>query len=125
MQRLQRSHKESIMKAIRVVSTVMLLALSGTPTPGGSASLSEEPSTGGATRGASSILEDAALTARIKTVLTAAGAASVQVATTQGGVVQLSGFVDNPADAERAVEVARQVKGVREVYNDIRVVPDS
>jgi hyperosmotically inducible protein len=125
MQRLLRSRKESIMRTIRVVSTLMLLALSGTPTLGGSASLSEEQSAGGASRAASSILEDAALTAKIKTALTAAGAASVQVATTRGGIVQLSGFVDLAEDAERAVEVARQVKGVREVYNDIRVVPES
>jgi hyperosmotically inducible periplasmic protein len=113
------------MRTIRVVSTVMLLALSGIPKPGGSASLPEEQSSGGASRDASSILEDAALVARIKTALTAAGAGSVQVAATQGGVVQLSGFVDYPADAERAVEVARQVKGTREVYNDIRVTPRS
>ena len=113
------------MRAIRVVSTVMLLSLSGVSTLAGSASPSEDQSAGGASRDASAILESAALTARIKTALTAAGAASVQVATTQGGIVQLSGFVDHPEDAERAVEVARQVKGVKEVYNDIRVLPES
>ena len=37
------------------------------------------------------------------------------------GDVQLSGFVADPRDAQRAVELARGVKGVTSVKNDIRV----
>lgn len=37
------------------------------------------------------------------------------------GVVQLSGFVAQPADIGKAGEVARSVKGVSSVKNDIRV----
>jgi osmotically-inducible protein OsmY len=37
------------------------------------------------------------------------------------GVVQLSGFVKQPADIARAEEVARSVKGVVSVKNDIQV----
>jgi hypothetical protein len=37
------------------------------------------------------------------------------------GVVQLSGFVVSPADINRATEVARTVKGVTSVKNDIRL----
>jgi osmotically-inducible protein OsmY len=37
------------------------------------------------------------------------------------GVVQLSGFVDRPADAQRAVAVARNVEGVKEVRNNLIV----
>ncbi len=37
------------------------------------------------------------------------------------GVVQLSGFVSSQADINRAVEVARTVKGVTSVKNDMRV----
>jgi osmotically-inducible protein OsmY len=37
------------------------------------------------------------------------------------GVVQLSGFVNSQADIDRAVEVARSVKGVTSVKNDMRV----
>ena len=37
------------------------------------------------------------------------------------GVVQLSGFVNSPADINKAVEVARGVKGVNSVKNDMRV----
>ena len=37
------------------------------------------------------------------------------------GDVQLSGFVSDPEMATKAVEVARGVKGVRAVKNDMRV----
>lgn len=37
------------------------------------------------------------------------------------GTVQLSGFVAQPADSAKAAEVARGVKGVVAVKNDIRV----
>ena len=37
------------------------------------------------------------------------------------GVVQLSGFISSEADAMRAVEVTRGVKGVMSVKNDMRI----
>lgn len=37
------------------------------------------------------------------------------------GTVQLSGFVSDPAEIQKAAEVARGVKGVTAVKNDIRV----
>ena len=37
------------------------------------------------------------------------------------GIVQLSGFVSSRADINKAVEVARGVKGVTSVKNDMRV----
>jgi osmotically-inducible protein OsmY len=37
------------------------------------------------------------------------------------GVVQLSGFVNSQADINKAVEVARGVKGVKSFKNDVRV----
>lgn len=36
-------------------------------------------------------------------------------------VLQLSGFVDKPEDASRAVEIASRVEGVRSAHNDIIV----
>ena len=36
------------------------------------------------------------------------------------GVVQLSGFVNSQSDINKAVEVARNVKGVQSVKNDMR-----
>ncbi|TPQ26226.1 BON domain-containing protein, partial [Methylomonas koyamae] len=37
------------------------------------------------------------------------------------GIVQLSGFVSSQADINRAVEIARNVKGVTSVKNDMRL----
>jgi osmotically-inducible protein OsmY len=40
---------------------------------------------------------------------------------TNNGIVQLSGFVDSPTTAQRAVNAARGISGVREVKNDMVV----
>jgi osmotically-inducible protein OsmY len=72
-------------------------------------------------------IDDAALTAKVKTALARdkeAPAFDVNV-TTYRGVVQLSGFVENDAQVRRAGEVAARVEGVRQVYNDLRVAPHS
>jgi osmotically-inducible protein OsmY len=37
------------------------------------------------------------------------------------GVIQLRGVVHSPAEAQRAVQVAQQVKGVKEVRNHLTV----
>ena len=37
------------------------------------------------------------------------------------GVVQLSGFVNSQADINKALEVARNIKGVQSVKNDMRL----
>jgi len=42
---------------------------------------------------------------------------------TMQGVVQLTGFVDTPQAAAQASQVARSVKGVKEVKNNIVVRP--
>lgn len=69
-------------------------------------------------------LDDAALTAKVKTAIaTDAGArtaAQVNVETYKG-TVQLSGFVDNQEAAQRAVDAAKKVGGVKSVKNDLRV----
>ena len=69
-------------------------------------------------------LDDAALTAKVKTAIASdAGikaAANVNVETHEG-VVQLSGFADSDEQASRAVTAAKKVAGVRSVKNDIRL----
>ncbi len=40
---------------------------------------------------------------------------------TNQGVVYLNGIVENAAMRSRAVELARQVRGVRDVVNNLRV----
>ena len=76
-------------------------------------------------RGTGEVVDDAGLTARVKTALVKAenvSASSINV-NTYRGEVQLSGFVENQAMAQRAVAAARSVPGVRTVRNDIRIAP--
>ena len=68
-------------------------------------------------------VDDAVITTKVKAALAAdpnVKATEVNVETYTGDV-QLSGFVAQPGDAQRAVEIARGVKGVTSVKNDIRV----
>jgi osmotically-inducible protein OsmY len=68
-------------------------------------------------------IDDAAITTKVKTAFAAdpnVKATEVKVVTYKGDV-QLSGFVAEPHDAQRAEEIARGIKGVTSVKNDIRV----
>lgn len=73
--------------------------------------------------GTGEYIDDTVITSKVK----AAYAADPDVKATQvkvetfKGVVQLSGFVDSRGSAQKAVEIARKVKGVRDVKNDIVV----
>jgi hyperosmotically inducible protein len=72
--------------------------------------------------------DDAALTAKVKsTIATDVGARSAAAINieTYRGVVQLTGFVSSPDQAQRAAAAAKKVEGVREVKNDVRVKPSS
>jgi hyperosmotically inducible protein len=115
--------EEQIMNGMKVVALVAVL---GTVQLAGCASTEERsPPSSGSSVG--SYLEDAALTARVKAALAAAGVSptAVHVTSAQGGVVQLSGFVNSPDDARRAAEIARHVDGVKTVYDDIRITTRS
>ena len=75
-------------------------------------------------RGTGQVVDDAGLTARVKTAIgreAGLGTATNVNVTTYRGVVQLSGFVDSQQVADRAAEVARSVDGVKSVQNDLRV----
>ena len=66
-------------------------------------------------------IDDSAITAKVKSAMLADESVSglkVNVETFKG-TVQLSGFVDTEAEARRAVEIARGVKGVKSVKNDL------
>lgn len=70
-------------------------------------------------------IDDATITTRVKVAFAddpVVKVSQVSVETFRG-VVQLSGFVDTQAEAQRAVELARGVAGVKSVKNDIRVKP--
>jgi osmotically-inducible protein OsmY len=68
-------------------------------------------------------IDDAAITAKVKAAIfnePTLKATEINVETYKGDV-QLSGFVAQPQDAQKAADVARGVKGVSSVKNDIRV----
>lgn len=76
-----------------------------------------------ANRGAGQVLDDAAVTTRVKAALIAddtTGARDIDVETYQG-VVQLSGFVATNSERREASRVAREVSGVEQVRNDLQI----
>lgn len=67
--------------------------------------------------------DDAALSTKVRAALIDTPdlrSNTIQVETYKG-VVQLSGFADSQAAANRAVQAARGVSGVKEVRNDIQI----
>ena len=82
----------------------------------GCASTSTRESTG-------QYIDDTAITTQVKAaIFKTPGIKSTEVnVETFKGTVQLSGFVSSRDDMNRAVELARAVKGVTSVKNDMRV----
>ncbi|MFZ2312602.1 MAG: BON domain-containing protein [Methylobacter sp.] len=73
--------------------------------------------------GTGEYVDDSVITTKVKAELLnepnlSSGSVNVE---TFKGVVQLSGFVHDQADINRAVEIARGVKGVKSVKNDMRL----
>ena len=71
-------------------------------------------------------MDDATITTRVKTVLLndpQVAATKIDVSTA-GGIVTLTGTVKSKTDETRAIELARQVTGVRDVKSTL-VVPAS
>jgi osmotically-inducible protein OsmY len=70
--------------------------------------------------GTGEYIDDSVITSKVKAAFAAdptVKATQVSVETFKG-TVQLSGFVDSRESAQRAVEIARGVKGVKSVKND-------
>jgi hyperosmotically inducible protein len=68
-------------------------------------------------------IDDATLTAKVKGALienSITKAHDINV-TTNGGVVQLNGFVDTAQQSSKAVDIARSIDGVKEVQNNLEV----
>lgn len=73
--------------------------------------------------GTGEYVDDSVITTKVKAMLfdepnLRSGQINVE---TFKGVVQLSGFVGTQADIKKAVEIARSVKGVDSVKNDMRL----
>lgn len=67
-------------------------------------------------------MSDSAITAKVKTALLAErGLPSSQIKVqTNDGVVQLSGFLNSQSEIDRAINVARNVKDVKSVENNMQ-----
>lgn len=73
--------------------------------------------------GTTEYIDDSIITANVKAAILnepSLKVAEINVETFKG-VVQLSGFVHDKADINKAAEVARKVKGVTSVKNDMRL----
>ncbi len=82
----------------------------------GCASTSKQEGTG-------EYIDDSVITAKVKAAILdepTLKVAEINVETFKG-VVQLSGFVSSQAASSKAVEVARSVRGVKSVKNDMRI----
>lgn len=101
-----------------LVAGMIALGAFGCAAPGGSSTQ----------RSAGQFTDDAAITAKVKSAIAtdvgARTAAAVNVDTYRG-TVELSGFVDDKATAERAAAAAKKVSGVREVKNALRLKSSS
>jgi osmotically-inducible protein OsmY len=73
--------------------------------------------------GAGEYVDDAVITTKVKAaIFNEPGLKSFEInVETYKGVVQLSGFVNSQADINKAVDVARRVKGVVSVKNNMHV----
>jgi hyperosmotically inducible protein len=73
--------------------------------------------------GTGEYIDDSVITTKVKAAIVdepTLKVAEINVETFKG-VVQLSGFVSSQAAANKAVEVARGVRGVKSVKNDMRI----
>ena len=71
-------------------------------------------------------IDGSAVTAQVKAKLAEdkrTSALNINVKTIDGGVVQLSGFAKSQQEKNVATEIARSVKGVSSVHNDLIVRP--
>lgn len=73
--------------------------------------------------GTGEYIDDTVITTKVKAAIVneeTLKSAEINVETFKG-VVQLSGFVNSEADIAKAAQVAREVKGVTSVKNDMRL----
>ena len=102
------------MKQLKYISTMVLAVMLATML--GCASTPQQEGTG-------EYLDDSVITTKVKAAVfnePTLKSAEINVETFKG-TVQLSGFVNSESDIQKAVEIARSIKGVTSVKNDMRV----
>jgi len=106
--------ESAAMKQLKYLSTILIAVMLATVL--GCASTPKQEGTG-------EYFDDSVITTKVKAAVfnePSLKSAEIKVETFKGEV-QLSGFVSSQADINTAVEVARSVKGVTSVKNDMRV----
>ncbi len=103
------------MKRFNKIVSAAFLAIS-LVSVGGCASTGGQQSTG-------EYFDDSVITTKVKAAILEDPLTKVLdiSVTTYNGEVQLSGFVGSRAEADRAVELARGVKGVKSVKNNMQI----
>jgi hyperosmotically inducible periplasmic protein len=98
-------------------TTILIAALGGGALLTGCASDNPSPKSAG------EVVDDAWITTKVKAAFVedpTVRALAINVDTFKG-VVQLSGFANSNAEVTRAAEIARGIKGVKSVKNDLRL----
>jgi len=106
--------RRSIMKLVNLFGSFFLVILLVSFL--GCASTSKQEGTG-------EYIDDSVITTKVKAAIlqeSSLKSSEINVETFKG-VVQLSGFVNSQADINKAVEVTRNVKGVKSVTNSMRL----
>src|SRR3990167_264889 len=103
--------ESTVMKQLKYLYTIILAVMLATVI--GCASTPKKEGTG-------EYIDDSVITTKVKAaVLNEPSLKSSEInVETYKGVVQLSGFVNSEGDINKAVEVARGIKGVSSVRND-------
>lgn len=102
------------MKHMKFISTFFLILMLATTL--GCASTANKEGTG-------EYIDDSVITTKVKAAIfndPVLKSAEINVETFKA-VVQLSGFVSTDADIRKAIDLARKVKGVTSVKNDMRL----
>lgn len=113
---MKRINLTAIAATIALAFGAQAIAAETTPQTGSKAAASKTASVG-------EYVDDAVITSKIKTAVfqdSTLKATEINVETHQG-IVQLTGFVKSRADINQAVRLARGVKGVKSIKNDMVV----
>jgi osmotically-inducible protein OsmY len=104
------------MKQLKYISTIILAVMLATTTALSFAETSKQ-------EGKGEFFDDSVVTTKVKAAIfgeSTLKSTEIKVVTFKG-VVQLSGFVSSAEAEAKAIELARSVKGVKSVKDDMRV----
>jgi osmotically-inducible protein OsmY len=118
------------MKQLKTISTISIailftamLGCASTSQKEGTSASNKESTSSSSKESAGEYIDDSVITTRVKAAIfneSTLKSAEINVETYKG-IVQLSGFVNSQADINKAVEIARNIKGVTSVQNDMQL----